>query len=75
MKSNCFKIKAFLGFTLFLYFPIGFLIDFTEYVNITIVLLLAFCTGACGSFLILPFMRSIFNLSTNETSIKTSQIK
>ncbi|NQY94639.1 MAG: hypothetical protein HRT43_10765 [Campylobacteraceae bacterium] len=66
MKSHCFKLKALLGLTLFLYFPMGFLIDFSEYTNITIVLLSSFSVGIIGSCLILPYMRSVFKLGLNE---------
>jgi len=75
MKNVYSKIKAFLGFTLFLYFPLGFFIDLTQYTNIATVLVLSICAGSCGSLLILPYIRTLFNLSLEQAPVKTAQTK
>ena len=63
MENSNFRIKAFIGFILFLYFPFGLMIDFTKYISLTTVLLIAVIMAVLGSYLILPFMKSMLKLN------------
>ncbi len=66
MAKNNFKLKAFIGFMLFLLFPLGLMTDFTEYTNSTIIFLLAIIIGFVSIFLTLPYIKTIFKLDEKE---------
>jgi len=75
MKESYFKIKAMFGLLLFLYFPIGLLVDFNQYTNSMMILLLALFAATFGTLLILPFMRAFFNLSWKKAILGSRRIK
>ncbi len=66
MTRNNFKFKAYIGFILLLFFPLGFVTNFTEYTNSTIIFLLAIIIGFASIFLTLPYIKTIFKLDEKE---------